>query len=102
MCTHAFHTDDAKKAFEDAAFDMTDRQTFELLKGEKAEMLGHWRGDEEFFFCHWYAEDEDAIFDQLEKVGFNELMNTLPNEMPIYMAHDKLTDKTVKEMAEEN
>ena len=102
MCTHAFHNDDAKKAFEDAAFDMTDRQTFELLKGEKAEMLGHWRGDEEFFFCHWYAEDEDAIFDQLEKVGFNELMNTLPNEMPIYMAHDKLTDKTVKEMAEEN
>ena len=49
-----------------------------------------------------HAEDEDAIFDQLEKVGFNELMNTLPNEMPIYMAHDKLTDKTVKEMAEEN
>ena len=102
MCTHAFHDGDAKQVFEDASKGMTDRQTFELLKGEKAEMLGHWRGNEEFFFCHWYAEDEDAIFDQLEKVGFNKLMNTLPNEMPIYMAHDKIVDKTAEEIEKED
>ena len=65
---------------------------------EKAEMLGHWRGNDDFFFCHWYAEDEDAIIDHLDKVGFNTLMNTLPNEMPIYMAHDKITNKTAEEM----
>jgi hypothetical protein len=99
MCTHAFFDDDAKQAFEDASIGMTDRQTFEMMKGEKAEMLGHWRGNDDFFFCHWYAEDEDAIIDHLDKVGFNTLMNTLPNEMPIYMAHDKITDKTAEEMA---
>ena len=39
-------------------------------------------GKEDFFFCHWYAESEDDIFDNLEKAGFNSLMMTLPNEMP--------------------
>ena len=102
MCTHAFFDDDAKQAFEDASIGMTDRQIFEMMKGEKAEMLGHWRGNDDFFFCHWYAEDEDAIIDHLDKVGFNTLMNTLPNEMPIYMAHDKITDKTAEEMVKEN
>ena len=50
----------------------------------------------------WYAEDEDAIIDHLDKVGSNTLINTLPNEMPIYIAHDKITDKTAEEMAIEN
>ena len=94
--------DDAKQAFEDASIGMTDRQIFEMMKGEKAEMLGHWRGNDDFFFCHWYAEGEDAIIDHLDKVGFNTLMNTLPNEMPIYMAHDKITDKTAEDMVKEN
>ena len=49
MCTHAFFDDDAKQAFEDASIGMTDRQIFEMMKGEKAEMLGHWRGNEDFF-----------------------------------------------------
>ena len=46
MCTHAFFDDDARQAFEDASIGMTDRQIFEMMKGEKAEMLGHWRGNE--------------------------------------------------------
>ena len=101
MCTHAFLNNDAKKAFEDASNSMTDREIFEMMKGKKAEMLGHWRGDEDFFFCHWYAEDEDAIIDHLDKVGFNSLMNTLPNEMSIYMTNKNLTDKTAQELASE-
>ena len=52
MCTHAFFDDGAKQAFEDASIGMTDRQIFEMMKGEKAEMLGHWRGNDDFFFCH--------------------------------------------------
>ena len=102
MCTHAFFDDDAKQAFEDASIDMTDLQIFEMMKGEKAETLGHWRGNDDFFFCYWYAEDEDAIIDHLDTVGFNTLVNTLPNEMPIYMAHDKITDKTAEDMVKEN
>ena len=84
MCTHTFLEDEAKKMFEDASLDMTDRDMFAAVKTEKAEMLGHWRGEEDFFFCHWYAESEDDILENLEKVGFNSLMNTLPNEMFLY------------------
>ena len=78
MCTHTFLGDEAKKMFEDASLDMTDRYMFAAVKTEKADMLGHWRGEEDFFFCHWYAESEDDILENLEKVGFNSLMNTLP------------------------
>ena len=63
MCTHAFFDGDTKQTFEEASIGMTDRQIFEMMKGEKAEMLGHWRGNDDFFFRHWYAEDENAIID---------------------------------------
>ncbi|GIS12836.1 MAG: hypothetical protein CM15mP115_19870 [Alphaproteobacteria bacterium] len=32
-------------------------------------MLAHWRGEEEFFFCHWYAETDDDIFAALRLLG---------------------------------
>ena len=95
MCTHAFFDDDAKQAFEVASNCMTDRQIFEMMKGEKAEMLGHWRGNDDFFFCHWYAEDEDAIFDSLEAAGFNSLMVSLSHEMQRYVKSDDIKDETL-------
>ena len=98
MCTHTFLEDEAKKMFEDASLDMTDRDMFAAVKTEKAEMLGHWRGEEDFFFCHWYAESEDDILENLEKVGFNSLMNTLPNEMFLYVSADNITDTTTREL----
>ena len=98
MCTHTFLEDEAKKMFEDASLDMTDRDMFAAVKTEKAEMLGHWRGEEDFFFCHWYAESEDDILENLEKVGFNSLMNTLPNEMFLYVSADNITDTTAREL----
>ena len=102
MCTHTWMGDEAKKMGLEATSQMTDREFFASIKTPRAETLQHWMGQEDFFYCHWYAEDEDAIIDHLDKVGFNTLMNTLPNEMPIYMAHDKITDKTAEEMAIEN
>ena len=32
----------------------------------------------EDFYCHWYAEDEDAVFSALEQMGMNDVMVTLP------------------------
>ena len=62
MCTHTFVSQEAAKQFLSATLKLTDRQIFEGLKTEKAKMLAHWRGEEEFFFCHWYAETDDEIF----------------------------------------
>ena len=74
---------------------MTDKMFFEALKSEKAETLQHWMGKDDFF-CHWYAESEDAIFENLEKAGFNSLMMTLPNEMPRFVVFTILQMKKCK------
>ncbi len=80
MCTHTFHNEDAENAFDKAAAGMT-LEMFAMLKNERAEMAGHWRGDDEFFYFHWYAESGDAIMGNRESLGFGDLMMTLPNEV---------------------
>ena len=97
MCTHTFVSQEAAKHFLDATLELTDRQIFEGLKTDRAEMLAHWRGEEEFFFCHWYAETDDDIFAALEGAGFNSLMHTLPNEMQLFLSAETLTDKTIRD-----
>jgi len=42
-------------------------------------------GKDDFFFCHWYAESEDAIYETLETTGFATFMITLPCEMPRFV-----------------
>ena len=97
MCTHTFVNQEAAEQFISATLELTDRQIFEGLKTEKAEMLAHWRGEEEFFFCHWYAETDDDMFAALESAGFNDLMHTLPNEMQLFLSAKTLADKTTQE-----
>ena len=50
-----------------------------------------------FFFCHWYAESEEAIFENLEKAGFNSLMMTLPNEMPRFVSIYDITNEEMQD-----
>ena len=102
MCTHSFLSEEAKKKFDDAMRSMTDTQVIEATKNDKAEMLGHWRGNGDFFFCHWFAENEDAIFDTLDKLGFGQLMSTLPNEIYLYLDSGALTGKTTEELTQSN
>ena len=93
MCTHAFFDDDAKQAFEDASIGMTDRQIFEMMKGEKAEMLSHWRGNDDFFFCHWEAETEADIHDLLEETGMASSMVSMAQEMHRFVTTYDITDQ---------
>ena len=84
ICTHTWNNPESRKTVIENTKGMTDKMFFEVLKSEKAETLQHWMGKDDFFFCHWYAESEEAIFENLEKAGFNSLMMTLPNEMPSF------------------
>ena len=49
-------------------------------------------GKDDFFFCHWYAEDEQSIIDVLEKAGLNDLIVTMPSEMQRYVSSDAISD----------
>ena len=93
LCTHTWATADAREQFLKDTKDVTDRQMFEGFKTEKAELLQNWMGKEDFFYCHWYAEDEDAIFAALDQMGANAIMVSMPSEMQRYVSSDSFTDK---------
>ena len=93
LCTHTWASEEAKEQFLVATKDMTDRQMLEGFKTEKAELLQNWMGKEDFFYCHWYAEDEDAIFSALDLMDANNFMVSMPSEMQRYVSHEHLTDK---------
>ncbi len=95
MCTHTWVGDEAKQMGLEATSQMTDREFFASIKTARAETLQHWMGQEDFFYCHWYAEDEDAIFDSLEAAGFNSLMVSLPHEMQRYVKSDDIKNETL-------
>ena len=85
MATHTWTSNEARDKVIEMNSGMTEEEFFSGLKTEKAETLQHWMGKDDFFFCHWYAESEDAIIEALEKVGFNDLIVTMPNEMQRYI-----------------
>ena len=66
-----------------------------MYKTDKAECLQHWMGDSEFFFCHWFAESEDAIHEALELAGDADLILTVPYETPRYISSNAITDETL-------
>jgi hypothetical protein len=97
ICTHTWNNPESRKTVIENTKGMTDKMFFEALKSEKAETLQHWMGKDDFFFCHWYAESEEAIFENLEKAGFNSLMMTLPNEMPRFVSIYNIKNEEMKD-----
>lgn len=95
MCTHTWAGENARKDFLHQYKDLTDRQLFEAIKTEEAELLAHWMGREDFFYCHWYATDEEAIFEALERLGFNDIMVSMPNEMQRVVSASAITDEVM-------
>ncbi len=95
MATHTWASEEARDKVLKMHSSMTEEDFFLGLKTDKAETLQHWMGKDDFFFCHWYAESEEAIIESLEKVGFNDLIVTMPNEMQRYIAVDKPTGKKI-------
>ena len=50
MCTHTFSSEEAREKSSDPDTILTDRQFFDKLTGQRARVLQHWRGSEDFFF----------------------------------------------------
>ena len=58
---HTCFTNEARRNFIDLSKGLTHAQMIEACKNEKAEMLAQWMGKDGFFYCHWFAENEEAI-----------------------------------------
>ena len=96
MCTHTFSSEDAWARSSNPDTVLTDRQFFELLNKDKARVLQHWRGSEDFFFCHWEADSKQAILDWLDELGVNDFISTELHEQwrftSFYNQSDDLRD----------
>ena len=65
ICTHTFHSEETKKAYFEDNKDITSREWFASVEGEKVKCIQHWLGDQDFWFCHWIAESENQIHEKL-------------------------------------
>jgi len=86
LAIHRYHSDEVKKQFLTPPPQQDWQTDLEWAQGrtfEKAKCLGYWVGNDDFFFCHWEAEDEQNIHDALSKMGLNEFIVTA-----CYRAHD--------------
>ena len=48
MCTHTWASDEARIAFFEQSAGLTDRQLFEGMRTDSAELLANWMGKEDF------------------------------------------------------
>ena len=74
LATHTCFSHETRRGFIEHSKSLTDRQMLEGVRTEKAQMLAHWMGKDEFFFCHWLAESEEAIHEALDLQGLNEII----------------------------
>ena len=86
LAIHTYLSDEIKKQFlmppprEDWQTDIEWSEDWTFVN---AKCLGYWVGNDDFFFCHWEAEDEQDIHDALASKGLNEFVVTA-----CYRAHD--------------
>jgi hypothetical protein len=93
ICTHTFHSEETKKAYFEDNKDITSREWFASVEGEKVKCIQHWLGDQDFWFCHWIAESENQIHEKLEAIGADKLFLTMAQEMKVYATAEEADKK---------
>ena len=94
LATHTCFSHETRRGFIEYSKTLTDRQ-MKGVRTEKAQMLAHWMGKDEFFFCHWLAESEESIHEALDLQGLNEIIVTSANEMTRYISVLDIKDQPV-------
>ena len=79
IAIHTYHDSDAKKRFWMGTKhnQTTDIEWAKKWNYKKARCTATWVGSDDFFFCHWIAENEQDIHDSLEKVGAAQYLHTV-------------------------
>ena len=78
--------------------DITSREWFASVEGEKVKCIQQWLGDQDFWFYHWISESENQIHEKLEAIGADKLFLTMPKEMKVYAIAEE-PDKTLHSLA---
>ena len=93
ICTHTFSSENSCRLFltppenrNPPTERLYEKGWTKDSKGAYATCLQTWVGNDDFFFCHWIAEEEDHIYKQLEAWELNDIVNTLIHPMNRFMS----------------
>ena len=93
ICTHTFVSEDAKKKHFASCKNLSSKEFLAYSRNDSAKLVQHWLGSSDFFFCHWVADDEDAILELLASDGSDKLFNTMCSEMHYFISEDDGVDE---------
>jgi len=84
ICTHTFTSENSRRKFltppeyrNPPSSRLDEKGWAKASKGAYATCLQTWVGNDDFFFCHWYAIDEQAIIDRLTAAGADKFFITM-------------------------
>ena len=94
MVLHSFVSDEARQLYltppeirEPAEERATEHEWAEASKGEYAQCLQTWVGNNEFFYCHWIANSDDDVIKQLYEFELEgTVVTSMVNEMHQFMS----------------
>ena len=88
MAVHTYHTSEIREQFLDdlSQSDTTEREWSVNWTFEKCKAIATWTGADDFFFCLWEAENENAVITSLTEYGMDDYIFTAL--YPIYMEID--------------
>ena len=93
--THTCFSEEARRAFIENTKSLTHKEMIDGTKSEKAKLLAHWMGKDEFFLCHCLAVSEYAIHEVIEDQGLADIIVTNANEMIRFVSASDLKDEPV-------
>ena len=102
FAVHTFVSDGARKEFltppekkDPPEKRLTEMQWSKTCIGEHAQCLQTWVGNNDFFYCHWIANSEDDVYEQLkvwevEGKFFNSMVNEMHQFMSAFRASNEI------------
>ena len=93
MAIHTYHSQETKNSMWSGVSELK-RTDFEWEEGwtfEKCECVATWVGSDDFFFCHWEADDPQDILDTLTAKGHDEFIFTALYEIDVHIDTKNLT-----------
>ena len=94
FAVHTFVSDEARKEYmtpPEKKYPPEHRRSeiewAETASGDHAQCLQTWVGNTDFFYCHWIANSEDDVYEQLKVFELEgKIINTMVNEVHQFMS----------------
>lgn len=102
MAIHTFHSSEAKQAFFGGMPESTttDLEWAESWTFEKCKCIATWAGPDDFFFCHWEADDPQDVLDTLTEKGLDDYIFTALYKTLMHIDQNNLNNRMpFKDMA---